>query len=673
MAINLTQSNKDWELYAGIGFINEPMYYTCGRGKNAYKIYNLPMGFDIETTNNAETESAFMYHWQLSICNNVLAGRNWDSFFNCLLYLKSKLQTANVLIFIHNMGFEMSFLLPLLESRNDLERVFAKSAHHPLEVVTKSGFIFRDTQALTNMSLSTLAKTYCKTQKLSGDLDYSIMRNSTTVLTPEEKNYCINDVLILAEYAEQLHAEYTINKKKIPLTSTGIVRNAIKSNIPSNRMKYIKKDIAKLYPDTLDKYNFTMRWLFRGGYTHAQTRICGDIIEDVKSYDLTSAYPATMLHNSFPMTPYKPIKNKNDWQTAINTGKSVIGIYTFINIRATQHQVIESKHKCIDFKNAYWENGRLLKADSLTVFLTEIDLEIYKLFYQWDDMQIIKAKSCIKKPLPNWFIKSILQFYGDKKHYKDLYVSEPDPDKQFEIGKQLMASKNKLNALYGVTVSHLNTTEIVYKDGEYSEEKGEEYSTIISKQILSCYWGIYVTAYCRLSILSALYDVGADGLYSDTDSIKMIGEHDDYFNTYNQYVTNKNKVLSDIYNLDFEKYNDIGLFLYEGTYSKFKSYGAKRYIYTEKGKTVGVIAGLPKETIFDFVKKNGEDSLYDLFSPSMSFEISGKNAHKYHKETTAVINGEEMHELGGCYIYSIPFSMTVEKAFLNSIYERKKA
>lgn len=115
----------------------------------------------------------------------------------------------------------------------------------------------------------------------------------------------------------------------------------------------------------------------------------------------------------------------------------------------------------------------------------------------------------------------------------------------------------------------------------------------------------------------------------------------------------------------------MGLFELEETYDRFKTWGAKRYIYTVNDKTKAVIAGMPKKTINKYIKDNGAESLYENFKPEMSFFVSGKNAHTYHGESTAIIYGQEMHTLGGCYIYSVPFTMTVEKAFLNCIYERK--
>ena len=194
--------------------------------------------FDIEATNDSNTRAAYMYVWQLYLNGTVYIGRTWNEFFELLDDIAYYFKTSpkrKLYIFIHNMAYEMAFLLPRLLVAEKLKKVFAKEKHKPIEVVLNNGIVFRDTLALTNMSLSNLAKNYTKTQKLVGELDYNLPRNSHTMLSTEEIHYCVNDVQILGEYADQLHAEYTLNKQKIPLTSTGIVRAYIKREIKNGR------------------------------------------------------------------------------------------------------------------------------------------------------------------------------------------------------------------------------------------------------------------------------------------------------------------------------------------------------------------------------------------------------------------------------------------------------
>lgn len=664
--MKILDSGKGWKVLVNCD-IEYPEIYQIGKGKNSYKCYDLCCGFDIETTNHAETKTAFMYIWQFSINGTVIVGRTWNDFFNLLEFLKlpNMFAEANIIIFVHNLGFEMSFLLPYLEKKGLLKKVFAKAKYQPLEVQLSNGYIFRDSAALSGVSLSVLADNFCKTKKLVGDLDYSIERNNLTKLTNKELQYCINDVIILSEYANYIHEKYTRQKKKIPFTSTGIVRQYIKEQIPYNKLYYIKKDISRLYPKDVKSYNFTMKWLFRGGFTHAQTAICGDILENIDSYDLTSAYPSIMLQYKFPMTEYEE-EDVKLWDKRIkNENISTIAVYTFYNITAKEHHVIESKHKIISMKNPLFENGRLAFATEITVMLTEIDYKIYEMFYKWDKMEILGMKTAVKKKLPFYLINSVAEFYKNKKFLKE------NKEESEKWTQNYFESKGKLNSCYGMCVSRLNLEEIIYKNGEWIEEQGETYEQVIKNQILSPYWGIYITAYCRYIILSNIYKCKEKALYSDTDSVKVLKGCDTVFKEYNENTLNLNKKICNELKLDFEIYKDLGLFDLEENYSKFKTWGAKRYIYTANGKTKAVIAGMPKKTINEYIKENGENALYENFKPEMSFFISGKNAHTYHGESTAIIDGEEMHTLGGCYIYSVPFTMTVEKAFLKCIYERK--
>ena len=630
--------------------------------------------FDIEATNDSKTRAAYMYVWQLYLNGTVYIGRTWKEFFELLDDIAYYFKTSpkrKLYIFIHNMAYEMSFLLPRLLMAEKLKKVFAKEKHKPIEVVLTNGIVFRDTLALTNMSLSNLAKNYTKTQKLVGELDYNLPRNSHTALSSEEIHYCVNDVQILGEYADQLHAEYTLNKQKIPLTSTGIVRNYIRREIKNGR--YYTGHIANLYPPTVTEYNYTMRWLFRGGYTHAQTKICGEIYNNITSWDLTSAYPAVMLQKSYPATPFiiteTPLRD-------IENGKAVIFTAEFKNIVAVTPHTVESKHKCIDYRNAIFENGRLYSADKLIVMLTEIDYKIYQQFYKWDSMKILYAKSAYKKPLPDYLTRAIAFFYRRKSELKKMTRNDP---KNEALKKELLKVKGMLNSCYGMCVSRLNTTDIIYNDcGEWEEVEGKPYAEIIKKQFLSPYWGIYVTAYCRERVLTAFKKLGNNALYGDTDSVKVLGDFSEIFDNINAEIMEMNRKICTRLKLDYNLYRDIGTFDNEGIYTQFKTYGAKRYVYTALNhktnelETTAVIAGLPAAVVDEFISENGQTALYDFFENGMLFENCGKNAHHYADYSETIINGEKMTEYGSCYIFPVNFEMRVDSVFLALINERRE-
>lgn len=677
------------------------IHYKVGGGSRAYSLYPIPAGFDIETTNDDKSRTAYMYHWQLTFGDDLYVGRTWDSFFGCLHNLTGIFNKAKIMIFIHNMAFEMSFLLPQLYARGLLDKVFAKAKNTPLEVRTKNGIIFRDSMALTNMSLADLAKKYTTTQKLIGDLDYSKPRNSKTPLTPEELEYCKNDVIILREYAELLHKEYTVNGRMIPMTSTGVVRSFVKRQIKPSRMRFVRQEISRLWPQDPERYWFTMHYVFRGGFTHAQTAACDvdyniDQIgpddythkkSTVESYDLTSAYPSMIVSKLYPMTPFIEYDPKLFDDMIKDEMNAIIITVTFYNIKATGYHVIESKNKIIDYApNSIFENGRLAESDRITVALTDVDYNIYKKFYTWDtDKSVIHTMIVARKrELPRYITESIFYFYSEKKRLKkevaDLEAAGATPDDPDLIRLQgyYQNSKANLNSNYGMMVAGLNLSEWDFDGHDYYEKPilkrdGSEktYQDIIREQILSPYWGIYVTAYCRATILNAIDACKEKAIYSDTDSVKCLPGCEEIFNDFNKVINKQNKGLCERYQLDFNVYGDIGLFDHECTYTRFKTFGAKRYIFIKNGKFTATIAGLPKKTAIDKYKEIGADQFFEFFSPDMEFEVSGKNAHHPTGECYAVIDGEEMHELGCMYIYPVSFKMTVKDSFLQAIHIRK--
>lgn len=636
-----------------------------GAGRNSQYINTICCGFDIETTNDDATQTAYMYIWQFAINGAAFYGRDWDSFFCFLSILRERL-TGAVVIFVHNLPFEMSFLLPRLWQAGRVKRVFARDERDVLEVVTTDNFIFRDTAALTNMSLAALARNYCHTQKLVGDLDYTIRRNSTTPLTAKELAYCENDVIILSEYAERLHREYTCNGLTIPYTSTGIVRRMIKQRLKGWAYRDAQKRVARLYPQTVNQYNYTMQYLYRGAFCHAQTAICGQTLHDVHSHDLKSAYPAEMCHRLYPSTPFRAI-NPDSWQQAIRLGRAVIMLCKFYGIQATGAHVLESRHKIISEEGAEYDNGRLYYADMIEVLITEVDYKIYSIMYKWDRMEVIGAKAASKDFLPDYLLRPLFDVYQQKEDIGKAYKADKS---NRELQALYQSTKGKLNSFYGMCVARLNLEEAVY-NGTWTTERNTSYSDEVAKSVLSPYWGIYITAYTRLTICSAIVALGNKAYYSDTDSIKHSAPFD-YFDRFNERMEEINRAMCAKYKLDFSIFKNLGKFDYEETYDHFKTLGAKRYITDEGGEVTCTVAGLPKDTFRRWATDIGGDRAFEEFAPDLSFEVSGKNAHKYSDEVSADICGEIMHEYGCCYIYGVGFRMRVDSGFLLAINKRRR-
>ena len=157
----------------------------------------------------------------------------------------------------------------------------------------------------------------------------------------------------------------------------------------------------------------------------------------------------------------------------------------------------------------------------------------------------------------------------------------------------------------------------------------------------------------------------------DTDSIKVgnFEKHKKIIDEYNKKQEELNRRIFDSEELSI--FHDLGCFDVENSkeetpHVKFKTLGAKRYIYqTESGKLNSTIAGLPKQALINYCKKN-KKSIFDVFNDGMKLELvdSDKRTTFYNdEETSAIIDGKIMTEKSSVCIYDIPFTLGLAPEF----------
>ena len=159
-----------------------------------------------------------------------------------------------------------------------------------------------------------------------------------------------------------------------------------------------------------------LRQAFMGGYTHGNHLHIGEICYDVSSFDETSAYPYVMISQLFPMSKGEliEIQSKKEFNHNLEYYHAIFTA-TFYNIDETftyDHYI--SISKCIEKENIVADNGRLVKADKITILLTNIDYDIIKKTYKWDKMTIRNFRRYKRGFLPRDLILAILDLYEKK-------------------------------------------------------------------------------------------------------------------------------------------------------------------------------------------------------------------------------------------------------------------
>lgn len=613
--------------------------------ENNTRCVKVGSGFDIETT-RAEKYS-YMYAWQFSLGKDIIIGRKWEQ-FNVLLntlgkHIKDKYKTSwgkdlpKLIVWVANLGHEFMFI----KHRMSIEDTFAAKEKHPMKF--RSGvFEFRDCLLLSGQGgLENLAKNYTKTKKMAGDLDYTKPRNSKTPLTDKEERYLVNDVAILSEWSDYCFERFGT---KIPLTSTGIVRNMVKDEIYNllgedfnDPMKEINRVISKAMPKTVTEYNFDMRFLFRGGFTHANVWYAGfeEPESDVWGVDFTSSYPAQMLHWKYPTGMWRKSSPKaitldkekkhiirKDFRD-IRNGQAFRIVATFKGLRSKTLHSVESSEKAIHLEGAAIDNGRISSAKSLQVAITEVDYAVYEMFYEWDEIIIESANVCTKEPLPDYLLNPLKVAYVTKCHLKQQGL-----DGTIEY----INAKAAVNSFYGMCVTRLYLATLRYDEArDWHEEDAESYEVQRKKQFLSPYYGIWITAYARHELLSVVKALDPDVehynvIYCDTDSIYMKDSqrNREIIDKYNTWIMKMNESLP-------PEFADIGAFdeimskgdkTHGGYY--FKTLGAKRYIKYKNGHAEVTVAGMRKGTLERSVMMKKEDVPEGFELPEDWFEVTEK-------------------------------------------------
>lgn len=639
-----------------------------GSKRNGRNYSTVMCSFDTETTSVIDDlhKASYVYIWSFDVYSNgvhyTLIERDISKLpklLNLLSFVipkKSKQKNISVLVGVHNLPYDFTFISKILL----IDRLFAKSKRQPL--MFDSGiFHFVDTLAISGMSLEKTGKAYTRTQKMAGDLDYNIKRNTETLLTKKEERYCFNDVKVVTEYLGYLLITYGTDGF-FPTTKTSICRRALKESF--NR-EYPNKDraeevkdwlMSELFPETMQEYDCLIRWLFRGGYTHSNASKTGYVLENMKSKDFESSYPAWIAYERFPMS--KPEKVKPDeYENVIKSGVQWYGVFTFEKITSKTQHSIESKHKCVSVLNPIIDNGRIKQAEKLTVMLSDLDWKIYRKFYDWANVSCETLyRFPISGKLPAYVLNPLFNAYTEKTRLKN-------------AGLDYKEEKGVVNSFYGMMVTTIPCKNITYIDDWGSEPMDDEKRRDYARStLLSPYWGIYTTAWARYHLLvDVFYKIGNDAVYGDTDSCKYLNpeKYVKIFETFNKKMAKRRYKFCAENGFDMRLMGHLGELTDDGNIVKFKTLGAKRYlVLNDHGNLECTVAGLPKKAFNRYLHQNKVSDLKEVFDCfDFGLKIKNcKNAHAYVDNVTDVItdfNGvsEEMHSGSACVIYPIDFEM----------------
>lgn len=621
---------KDFDF---VSFLSSTGYIKHKSGRKAggkFRYRNCIITFDIETSRVYE-EHSICYLWSMCLNGHTIYGRNLDSAF----YVFDLLSDSNgagekFIIYVHNLSYEIVYLMGKHDFAADeimwlKPRKALKADYRNIE--------FRCSYMLSGKSLDKFTSDMkVEHKKLSGEeFDYSEIRYPWTPLAEFQLSYSENDVLGLYEAIVKQLEFYGDTLETVPLTKTGYIRRMVKQ-----AMRIVKRNLY--FPDY--EVYILLQSAFRGGNTHANRYRTGIVIENVYGCDKASSYPEQELCRKMPVTPFfkpKQFKNENDLNTYLERGFAFVCLCEFENIRLKDKFITVPyipHNKAVSITKYKADNGRVLQADKLTFAFIDIDWKIIKQQYEFDSCSV-KALYCSRYGnLPKPFKDVVYKLYKDKTALKGT-------NDEFSY----MFAKINLNSTYGMMVENI-LKEIIYFSNierKFKRDKPVEPKELLKRKnkraATPYHWGVWVTAYARKSLQKAIDLLGDDFIYCDTDSVKFTGkEHLKDIEKLNE------EILKDSTRYSAKDRNgvvhNLGVFEIEGHYKNFKTYGAKKYAYTDDD-------GIFHITIAGVGKAKGAKELGSIenFNLGAKFELAGGTMIKYHNEKSYGFIQAEGHEI----------------------------
>lgn len=634
----------------------------------------VPCGFDIENTRQ------FMYLWTFSIKNVTVIGYTWDDYRHLLdmiqqvMKLGTKSKTVKhrdgteedkvsapytLPIFIHNLRHEYSFM----KNEFKFEKPFFldKKERNPLYLFDGK-FVYIDSYKIFPKKLEEVAKAYCSLQKMVGDLDYKVERNTEDAkkLTDKELMYCVRDTQILVELANFVFEHYFIPYGRLPLTQNQIIKIIIKSYF--DKLNKEEKDtmtkFLKAQTLTQDQYLFIRDEGFRGGYCASSLR---EIKGPVLYGDEASAYMSAIMHGHYPVSAYrsprtKPVNEKDlDFFAKTKCFQARVKFYDLI---AKGDKLIKYEGR----SNVTWcladgtypktpeefslakksikttASGKIWKAPCIEVSITDIDWEIYKKVYSWSKIEIGRFEVATKGELPDYIKQAALYLYGTKAQLKKNGIKGP----QYQSAKTLVSN------VFGAMVQKISK-ELVF-DNE------DAWLSQMLDSLIKPQWGVYVSANARKVLIDMILDLGIDTwAYSDTDSYYADKTEKSLKVTkaYNEQQKIKNIEMCKRYGLDQNIYDDLGCWDDDNKdIVHFKTLGSKCYMYMLSDGTFKlVMSGVPEQYFWEAYdkkySKRTEKKVFDFFDEKTEITYTRHRVTWVDTETTEIINGMKMTSKSG--------------------------
>lgn len=596
----------------------------------------------------------------------------------------------------HNLAFDMWGLADWLNSRTVRVLAKSKRKPITFTVLDDLGnprLVLWDTLIFSGQPLAQMGND-CGYPKAVGDWDYNLIRTPQTPLTDEEIRYATHDIYaLLAWLGYWCRRNPDIAPQKLALnvtTKTGVVRERRRVLFDQKRGQGSKYNIGRFWmflnrteaPKTDDEL-YTMHACTRGGFTFTACKFAGRAFDGdlIAGYDAVSMHPAQMASHRYPSQFHEAgleslrimfeivLDTPLDWvleRWASPFSVAFNACFRFTNLRLKRGTLFEeygiAPLASARFTAIYPENedngngdifrtdlysrgyqdsavnpvfafGKLMSADCVTLYISELAAWELSRCYEWDSVEPLGGYCTSKFIRPSdMAIASVCTFYRAKNEFKramgeyaetgtitndDILRTLGIADTvilgmkhgtmtEHEIKQYYQLTKSNLNALFGIEASneYRQPTELCASGIEYTGAPGIQNAPKNPKAWYQ--FGQRVVGWSRIAQIVAMELVHpyVKGIVcGDTDSIKVWAERDDLPRIDSELqklarAIDKGKANAMLrfksrYPSDYDALERIGHYECEFVTSRFCAGWNKAYIMDDSGRLKTTLAGVP--------------------------------------------------------------------------------
>lgn len=388
----------------------------------------------------------------------------------------------------------------------------------------------RDSLKLIPCSVKKMGKDF-QTKHQKTEIEYTGFRVPGGYISPEERDYIANDVLVVKEVLEFMfangHDKLTIGACGLAEFKKGFPKSVWEEMFP--KLEDVLIDI-NIYGDrNADEY---IRRSYHGGWCYVKEDIKGKLQKSGITLDVNSLYPGTMLSksgNRFPIGFPKFFRGIGDY----NRVKDDKTKYYFIRVK-TRFYLKDGYLPFIQIKrNKLYTSTEMLKTSDVydsktgkyhkylldengvpqptrvTVTFSKDDWELVQEHYNLKECEILDG----------------CYFYTTAGMY-DNYLLKYKQQKETSKGAKRQLAKNLSNTLYGKMSAGTNSS--------FKRIIPNDLGIISSETIFECKKeagyiadGAAITSAARRKTVTSAQANYSRFCYSDTDSIHLLGTEDD--------------------------------------------------------------------------------------------------------------------------------------------------